>query len=284
MLTQHALQEPDLTNTLLEKMRDVVAVGQKKLAACTTDMQVRLVLNQYVGLAEKLKRVPGQDKDSLSKMEDSMKSDPKNLIQSRFHDDVMSQVIQDIVPRFLHDALHEETVGTPQALTERDAAAAMYTDRLAALRAAEHGLAFGRLDAADETDGSPGERRYIGRLGLLDEDHDYEPLLMDWRAPAAQPFYTATAASPSPACAVFCFFGGMFSTLVTRGTRRDARCVGRGAAQRVEVLLISMPIVSQVRTAATPPPTPRKRKSHEPRENRVYNSKCSRFALGRVSG
>jgi DNA helicase IV len=66
----------------------------------------------------------------------------------------------------------------------------MYTDRLAALRAAEHGLAFGRLDAED------GERRYVGRLGLLDEENEYEPLLMDWRAPAARPFYTATAASP----------------------------------------------------------------------------------------
>ena len=92
--------------------------------------------------------------------------------------------------RRLHGVLHDETVGTPQALTERDAAAAMYTDRLAALRAAEHGLAFGRLDIDD------GERRYIGRLGLLDEDNEYEPLLMDWRAPAARPFYTATAASP----------------------------------------------------------------------------------------
>ena len=92
--------------------------------------------------------------------------------------------------RRLERVLHDETVGTPQALTERDAAAAMYTDRLAALRAAEHGLAFGRLDTAD------GERRYVGRLGLLDEQRDYEPLLMDWRAPAAQPFYTATAASP----------------------------------------------------------------------------------------
>ena len=66
--------------------------------------------------------------------------------------------------RRLQSVLHDETVGTPQALTERDAAAAMYTDRLAALRAAEHGLAFGRLDT--ET----GERRYIGRLGLLDEE------------------------------------------------------------------------------------------------------------------
>lgn len=92
--------------------------------------------------------------------------------------------------RRLSDVLHDETVGTPQALSERDAAAAMYTDRLAALRAAEHGLAFGRLDVED------GERRYIGRLGLLDEDNEYEPLLMDWRAPAARPFYTATAASP----------------------------------------------------------------------------------------
>ena len=95
--------------------------------------------------------------------------------------------------RRLDSVLHDETVGTPQALTERDAAAAMYTDRLAALRAAEHGLAFGRLDT------DTGERRYIGRLGLLDEENDYEPLLMDWRAPAAQPFYTATAASPEPA-------------------------------------------------------------------------------------
>ena len=59
--------------------------------------------------------------------------------------------------RRLASVLHDETVGTPQALTERDAAAAMYTDRLAALRAAEHGLAFGRLDT------DAGERRYIGR-------------------------------------------------------------------------------------------------------------------------
>jgi DNA helicase IV len=92
--------------------------------------------------------------------------------------------------RRLEEVLHDETVGTPQALTERDVAAGIYTDRLAALRAAEHGLAFGRLDVED------GEVRYIGRLGLLDEDNEYDSLLMDWRAPAARPFYTATAASP----------------------------------------------------------------------------------------
>ncbi|HJW59889.1 MAG TPA: helicase, partial [Actinomycetota bacterium] len=55
--------------------------------------------------------------------------------------------------------------------------------------AAEHGLCFGRLDHAD------GSHLYIGRLGLLDDDR--EPLLVDWRAPAAQPFYRATWATPS---------------------------------------------------------------------------------------
>ncbi|WP_239133618.1 HelD family protein [Rugosimonospora africana] len=40
------------------------------------------------------------------------------------------------------------------------------------------------------------ERRYIGRIGIFDEDGDYEPLLVDWRAPAARPFYLATAAAP----------------------------------------------------------------------------------------
>lgn len=34
--------------------------------------------------------------------------------------------------------------------------------------------------------------RYVGRIGLSAEDGVEEPLLIDWRAPAAQPFYTAT--------------------------------------------------------------------------------------------
>ncbi|GAA1813880.1 AAA family ATPase [Luedemannella flava] len=84
--------------------------------------------------------------------------------------------------------------GTQQARSERDAAYTVYSDRLAALNAAEQGLCFGRLDLVD------GGRRYIGRIGLsadADElDDDAEPPLMDWRAPAARPFYLATAAAP----------------------------------------------------------------------------------------
>ncbi|HWO65599.1 MAG TPA: helicase [Umezawaea sp.] len=64
------------------------------------------------------------------------------------------------------------------------------SDELSRLRVADDGLCFGRTDHVD------GTRTYIGRVGLFDERDDYEPLLTDWRAPAARPFYVATAASP----------------------------------------------------------------------------------------
>src|SRR5580704_10251302 len=80
--------------------------------------------------------------------------------------------------------------GTPQARTERDVMVGMYTQRIAQLDAAESGLCFGRIDSEE------GDPRYIGRLGIRDEDADYKPLLLDWRAPAARPFYLATPVSP----------------------------------------------------------------------------------------
>jgi DNA helicase IV len=83
-----------------------------------------------------------------------------------------------------------QTGGTPQARTERDVNAVMYTQRIAQLDAAENGLCFGRIDFHDT------EPRYIGRMGIRDEADDYEPLLLDWRAPAARPFYLATPVSP----------------------------------------------------------------------------------------
>ncbi len=57
------------------------------------------------------------------------------------------------------------------------------------LQVADDGLCFGRID--DRT----GARAYIGRIGLR-EDSTEDPLLLDWRAPAARPFYCATAAKP----------------------------------------------------------------------------------------
>jgi DNA helicase IV len=83
-----------------------------------------------------------------------------------------------------------ETGGTPAARSERDSFVEMYSRRITQLDAAENGLCFGRLDLCE------GERRYIGRIGILDDTDDYQALLVDWRAPAARPFYIATAFSP----------------------------------------------------------------------------------------
>jgi len=84
-----------------------------------------------------------------------------------------------------------ETGGTAQARTERDSAFGEYSGKLARLAAAENGLCFGRLDFGD------GRRYYIGRIGLLADSADEDPLLVDWRAPAARPFYAATTAAPA---------------------------------------------------------------------------------------
>ncbi len=73
-------------------------------------------------------------------------------------------------------------------LFERDVFAFQSARRLATLNAEHEGLVFGRLDLLAE------EIRYIGRIGVRDED--YEPLVIDWRARAAEPFYRATSAEP----------------------------------------------------------------------------------------
>ena len=77
------------------------------------------------------------------------------------------------------------------ALFERDAFTFQAAKRLAVLDAEHEGLVFGRLDL-DEPDER--EVRYIGRIGVRDED--YEPLVIDWRARAAEPFYRATPQQP----------------------------------------------------------------------------------------
>ncbi|WP_201749645.1 HelD family protein [Micromonospora sicca] len=82
------------------------------------------------------------------------------------------------------------TGGTLQARSQRDSAVQMYADQVEQFSAVENGLCFGRLDGDD------GAARYIGRIGIFDTGGDYDPLLMDWRAPAARAFYLATAANP----------------------------------------------------------------------------------------
>jgi DNA helicase IV len=83
-------------------------------------------------------------------------------------------------------ALRED--GLP--LVERDAGVRALAREMNRLNVVDHALCFGRLDSLD------GDPSYIGRIGLFDADDDYEPLLLDWRAPAARAFYVATAANP----------------------------------------------------------------------------------------
>ena len=80
------------------------------------------------------------------------------------------------------------TGGSPQAIYERDVTAQAAANRRAELDTAAEGLVFGRLDRAD------GAVHHVGRRGL--RTHDQEPIVVDWRAPAAAAFYRATAADP----------------------------------------------------------------------------------------
>ncbi|MFJ3221493.1 ATP-binding domain-containing protein [Kitasatospora sp. NPDC086801] len=89
------------------------------------------------------------------------------------------------------NALLQNHSGTHQGRIERDAAHTMYSGKLARLIAAENGLCFGRLDLREDD-----EPRYIGRLGVFSDAEDHKPLLIDWRAPSARPFYLATVISP----------------------------------------------------------------------------------------
>nr|WP_245666009.1 AAA family ATPase [Actinoplanes subtropicus] len=79
-------------------------------------------------------------------------------------------------------------VGTYGALVERDAMVFHAARRRHALDTEYEGLVFGRLDLLT------GATHYVGRMGIRDEGS--QPLVVDWRAPAAAAFYRATAAEP----------------------------------------------------------------------------------------
>jgi DNA helicase IV len=101
-----------------------------------------------------------------------------------------------------------ERGGTFQAITERDIRVRTSLNRLEQLQLGRESLVFGRIDrvtADGETvTDAPATRLgpsalvseafHIGRLAVADTDQ--EPLVVDWRAPVAEPFYRATGAQP----------------------------------------------------------------------------------------
>lgn len=80
---------------------------------------------------------------------------------------------------------------TPQqARLERDILVAERSGLLAALNAVDGSLCFGRIDLTS------GQGHHIGRIGLRADDAERTPVLIDWRAGVARPFYLATGHTP----------------------------------------------------------------------------------------
>ncbi|WP_425424428.1 HelD family protein [Streptomyces lushanensis] len=118
----------------------------------------------------------------------------------------------------MHDAAKRGQVGTPGALAERDAQVFRAGIHLNRLNNEFEDFLFGRIDLLPGKDGQKGpdgaytsvepaddairsdrtadiaETLHIGRIGVLDSD--YSPLVIDWRAPAAAPFYRSTPVDP----------------------------------------------------------------------------------------
>ncbi|GAB2951995.1 AAA family ATPase [Streptomyces pseudoechinosporeus] len=77
-----------------------------------------------------------------------------------------------------------------QARLERDILVAERSGLLAALNAVDGSLCFGRIDL------TTGTHHHIGRIGIRADDTELTPILIDWRAPVARPFYLATGHTP----------------------------------------------------------------------------------------
>lgn len=87
------------------------------------------------------------------------------------------------------DDIRLRPAGEGQEALDRDLEAHRLSSRLRTLRRYGIDLCLGRIVSADGS--AP---LYIGRLGLTDDDG--RPLLIDWRAPAAEPFFAATHGDP----------------------------------------------------------------------------------------
>ncbi|MFE2020028.1 HelD family protein [Streptomyces sp. NPDC059499] len=99
----------------------------------------------------------------------------------------------DVLRGAASDAVEEALtpVGTGlQARLERDVRVAERSGLVAALDAVDGSLCFGRIDLAN------GDTHHIGRIGIRKDDTEHTPLLIDWRAPVARPFYLATGHTP----------------------------------------------------------------------------------------
>src|SRR5215207_7679897 len=93
----------------------------------------------------------------------------------------------------MRDMTEADLGGTFQARFERNAFDEALVKRLTDLDLGNSSLVFGRIDRYAESPDTL-ESFHIGRLAVADEDR--EPVVVDWRAPVAEPFYRTTGREP----------------------------------------------------------------------------------------
>lgn len=150
--------------------------------------------------------------DSLRDREIGVEQDHLDQVYRRLEEKI------DEAEFLMQDASKRGQVGTPGALAERDAQVFRAGVHLNRLNSEFEDFLFGRIDLLRGKDGERGpdgaftsveaaddavredstaeiaETLHIGRIGVLDSD--YAPLVIDWRAPAAAPFYRSTPKDP----------------------------------------------------------------------------------------
>ena len=124
--------------------------------------------------------------------------DPELAAEQRYLDAAYARLddMRRAAERVAEGYIDVQRGGTHQARLEREAAEAYTRRRLAALDIGDAPLCFGRLDLMppEDADAVDVEPFYIGRMSVTDED--LTSLVVDWRAPVAEPFYRATAVAP----------------------------------------------------------------------------------------
>ncbi|MEW2593469.1 RNA polymerase recycling motor ATPase HelR [Micromonospora aurantiaca] len=121
----------------------------------------------------------------------SAKADPELIAADERHftaiADSLRRSIADLTDRL--DATRRAAGGRGRQAVDRDQEVRRLSARLRTLRRYGLDLCLGRMVGADG-----GEPVYVGRLGLTDGAGGR--LLLDWRSPAAEPFFGATHADP----------------------------------------------------------------------------------------
>lgn len=122
----------------------------------------------------------------------SAKADPKLIGRDEEHFAAVAACLEQSIAELTGrlDAERRAPGGTGRDAMDRDTEIHRLTARLRALRRFGLDLCLGHMVSADD----PGQAVYVGRLGLTDSTG--RRLLLDWRSPAAEPFFGATHGNP----------------------------------------------------------------------------------------